>query len=54
MTMAIDPKNLPEAKKLIREFRKNLSVLLEEGTKTEVYDLNIQLLPATDVSTADL
>lgn len=47
MTMAIDTKNLPEAKRLIREFRKSLSALLEQGTKSEVYDLNIQLLPVT-------
>jgi uncharacterized protein (TIGR02147 family) len=47
MTMAIDVKNLPEAKRLIKEFRVSLSQLLEAGTKSEVYDLNIQLLPVT-------
>jgi Helix-turn-helix. len=47
MTMAIDVKNLPEAKRLIKEFRLSLSQLLETGTKSEVYDLNIQLIPVT-------
>lgn len=47
MTMAISSKKLPEAKKLIREFRKKLAAFLEEGKADEVYNLNIQLVPVT-------
>lgn len=43
MTMAIDPKNIPEARKLIRKFRDDLSCLLEVGEKKEVYKLSLQL-----------
>jgi uncharacterized protein (TIGR02147 family) len=51
-TMAIDINNLPKAKKLIREFRKNLSALLEDGSKEEVYELNVQLIPLTKVKSS--
>lgn len=44
-TIAIKKSNLPEAKKLIREFRKSLTELLESGKKDDVYRLNIQLFP---------
>lgn len=50
MVMAIDVNNLAKAKKLIREFRKKLSELLEDGDKTEVYELNVQLVPVTVVN----
>jgi uncharacterized protein (TIGR02147 family) len=46
-TVAIDPKNLDEAKTLIKEFRAKLSALLSEGDKTQVYHLAIQLFPLT-------
>lgn len=46
-TMAISSKNLPKAKELIRQFRGELSELLEEGGADEVYRLNIQLFPLT-------
>ena len=45
--MAIDPRHLPKAKKLIRSFRRKLSRLLEMGEKTEVYTLSVQLFPNT-------
>ncbi|HVK62422.1 MAG TPA: TIGR02147 family protein [Bdellovibrionales bacterium] len=45
ITMAIDRKKLPEAQKLIKEFRRSLATYLETGTKTSVYRLNIQLYP---------
>src|SRR5262249_27217844 len=45
MTMAIDLRRLPEAKKKIRAFRKELAALLEGGEASEVYNLNIQLIP---------
>ncbi len=44
---AINPENLPKAKELILEFRRRLSTFLEHGKKTEVYQLNIQLIPLT-------
>lgn len=47
ITMAINPMRLPEAKQLIRNFRDDLSVLLEAGEKTAVYSLGIQLFPLT-------
>ena len=43
-----DPKNLTEAKKLIREFRHKMEALLKDGDKTELYQLAIQLFPMTD------
>ena len=48
MTMAIDPAKLPRAKKLIRSFRHRLCELLEAGEQTEVFNLNIQLVPVTN------
>ncbi|MGZ3701240.1 MAG: TIGR02147 family protein [Bdellovibrionota bacterium] len=47
MTMAIDPRRLPLAKTLIRKFRFRLADLLETGDRTEVYNLNVQLVPVT-------
>lgn len=47
MTMAIDPDLLPEAKEMIREFRKKLSAFLESGKKTEVYRFSTILFPLT-------
>lgn len=49
MTMAIDAKKLPQAKKLIREFQDKISGLLETGSKDEVYKLCIHLLPLSVV-----
>jgi len=45
ITMAIDPENIAEAKKMIMSFRKRLSKKLESGNKKEVYKLAIQLFP---------
>lgn len=47
ITMAIDKRKIPEAKKIIKEFRLQLSSLLESGDRQEVYNLNIQLIPIT-------
>jgi uncharacterized protein (TIGR02147 family) len=46
-TMAVNPTRLPEAKKLIREFQRKMEKILETGKRTEVYTLNIQLMPVT-------
>lgn len=45
VTMAIDPKRLPLAKKMIRNFRRGLSEILEDGSLTEVYTLAVSLFP---------
>jgi uncharacterized protein (TIGR02147 family) len=48
MTMAIDPKKLPEAKKKIRAFRRELMQFLEAGNRTEVYSFASQLFKLTE------
>lgn len=48
-TMIIDPKKIPEAKKMIRELRKKTMQVLESGEKLEVYRLQVQLFPLTKV-----
>ena len=48
MTMAIDKNKIPEAKRKIKQFRRNLCQFLESGEKNEVYNLNVQLIPLTD------
>ena len=49
MTMAIDPKLIPEAKKMISEFNKQLCAFLEQGDRKQVYDLGIALFPLQKV-----
>jgi uncharacterized protein (TIGR02147 family) len=51
ITMAIDPAKLSIAKEMIRHFRRQLAELLEdeESHRTEVYQLNIQLMPLTNL-----
>lgn len=45
--MEIDLKKLPAAKKKIEKFRRDLCRYLSNGDATEVYRLNIQLIPTT-------
>ena len=40
---------IDKAKKLIREFKSKLSHYLESGIKQEVYQINIQLFPLTQI-----
>lgn len=47
MAMAINPKNIKKAKELIEHFQDRMARLLEDGEKTEVYGMNIQLYPMT-------
>lgn len=47
ITMAINTEKIPIAKKMIKDFRRNLMLLLEEDNQTEVYNLNIQLFPVS-------
>lgn len=50
VTMPINMAKISEAKELIKKFRRNLCLLMESGPKEEVYNLNIQLYPVTNVS----
>jgi len=45
MTFAINEKKLPEARKKIKNFRREMTQLLENGIQTKVYHLGIQLYP---------
>lgn len=45
ITMAINTKNLPKAKKLTEEYKTEMLELLEQGPLDEVYQLSIQLFP---------
>jgi uncharacterized protein (TIGR02147 family) len=45
ITMAIDPQKLPQAEKMIQEFRAKMSAFLEGGKKKNVYHLAVQLFP---------
>lgn len=47
MTMAIDVQKLPQAKKLIAKFRRDLCAYLEDGEQTSVYQLAVQLYPVS-------
>lgn len=44
-TVAINPDQLPHAKKMIREFRDKLLKTLETGDKKEVYEICFHLFP---------
>lgn len=51
MTMAIDPKLLPEAIERIKKFRRELSEFLEtQGTPSEVYQMSLSLFPITQIA----
>ena len=44
ITMAIDPKKIPEAKIKIQNFMNDLMEFLEDGERTEIYQLNTILI----------
>jgi hypothetical protein len=46
LTFLADPKRLPQAKRMIREFEDRVTQYLETGNATEVYSLSLQLFPA--------
>ena len=50
ITMAIDPEKIPEAKKMIRQFRNELCAFLESGDKKEVFKFCMQMLPLSKMS----
>lgn len=45
LTMAINPKKLPEAKRRLEKFTKELCDFLEEGPRTRVYEMSLALFP---------
>lgn len=47
ITMAIDPRKIKKAKKMIIEFTEKLSAELESNNPSEVYTLAVQLFPVT-------
>lgn len=50
ITFPMNRKKMPEAKRLIKNFRRKMATLLTQGPKTDVYNLNVQLVPVTKVS----
>lgn len=51
ITCPMDKAKLPQVKELIKEFRRGLAKFMEEGECDEVYNINIQLVPLTNVKT---
>ncbi|WII72800.1 TIGR02147 family protein [Bdellovibrio sp. 22V] len=49
VTVATTPEKIKEANEKIKEFRRKLADFLEDGPKTEVYSLTINLFPLTDL-----
>jgi uncharacterized protein (TIGR02147 family) len=47
MTMAIDVKKIPEARRIIKQFRRDMCRFLEDGKRTRVYNLGVQLYPVS-------
>lgn len=50
MTMAIDVSKIPEARKIIARFRRELCAYLEDGAQSQVFNLAIQLYPISKSS----
>lgn len=48
MTFPVNSKNLKKAKKLIKEFKDNMTLLVGSGEKDDVYKLCVQLFPVTE------
>lgn len=47
MTLCFDPDKMSEAKKMIKNFRRNFAKAMESHPKKEVYKITIQLFPLT-------
>lgn len=47
ITLALDPSRLPEAKMLLKKFRRKFLSVMESGPKKEVYNLELCLIPLT-------
>jgi uncharacterized protein (TIGR02147 family) len=54
VTVAVSPKNIRTAKERIRKFQDELCDLLEEGRRTEVYRLSVQLFPLTSLNSGEV
>jgi len=54
ITLAMNMNNMEKAKAAIYEFRQKMRSILEEGEKTEVYELCIQLFPLTQLGETNL
>lgn len=50
VTMAVDPKKLPEVKELLMKAKRKAASILSRGDTKEVYTLSFQLFPLTKVS----
>ncbi|MBC7467460.1 MAG: DUF4423 domain-containing protein [Bdellovibrio sp.] len=50
MTMALNSKKLPSAKKLIRKFKADLYELVGQGKCEDVYTFSVQLFPVTKIN----
>ncbi|WP_168196681.1 DUF4423 domain-containing protein [Bdellovibrio sp. ZAP7] len=53
ITMPINVAKIEEAKQMLTQFRRKMCLLLEDGPKTEVYNLSMYLYPLTDVNDRD-
>ena len=47
IVLAVNVQNLPKVKELARDFRRKIATILEEGEKTEVYNISLQIVPVT-------
>lgn len=47
ITFAVNKEKLAEANELIKDFRRKIATLLSHGPTSEVYNLNVQLVPLT-------
>lgn len=54
VTVALDPQRLNEAKDMLRAMRRHFLETMESGAKTEVFNLNIQLVPVTAIRKENL
>ncbi|MBO9666733.1 MAG: DUF4423 domain-containing protein, partial [Bdellovibrio sp.] len=48
-----NPRQLYKAKLLAKKFRADVSALLEEGERTEVYNVCVQIVPATRIASIE-
>lgn len=53
VTMAIDSKKLPEAKEMVKKFRRKLCSFLQSGEKDSVYQLAVAVYPLTKIETKE-
>ena len=49
MTFPVNPEKMKEAKDLIREFKGKMAKLMKTGKTSEIYNLNVQLIPVSEL-----